>query len=595
MCTVSFVPTAIGCIITSNRDENKHRRALAPTIEEFRECQLSYPKDSKSGGTWIAIKNTGEIAVLLNGAFENHVKQSDYAKSRGFIILDLLQSACAEKAFDDLNLYEIENFTVILYKQNSLMEYRWDGTQKHKQGKDANKPHIWSSATLYSKTIAAEREQWFKDWLDTGRLVDQQNIISFHKNAGKHDAENGLIINRTNNLATVSISSVLVNQANIELLYEELETNQITKINLPIKRKANHPHPIKKWKLNLKIFSVKFFNWEYWPMHVVYAPMYFYWFYLSAKAQSFFFFSAANPLRKNAGFALEKKSETYQFLAQECYPKTILTGKNTNESALRALLSAHELEFPLIAKPDMGERGTGVKLINKLDELVAYSKNINSDFLIQQYISYPNEVGIFYHRFPGEISGKITGIVGKEFLSVTGDGVSSIEWLILKNDRHVLQYNTLKELFGSSLQQILPRGVTKLLVPYGNHCRGAKFLDLSDMVSDELVKVIDKLCQQIPEFYFGRLDIKFLNWEKLLEGKQFSVIELNGAASEPTHMYDPKHSIFFAWKEIKKHWDILYTISRTNSKIKSIPLMSTAEGMKMLNLHTKYIKEFSRK
>lgn len=342
--------------------------------------------------------------------------------------------------------------------------------------------------------------------------------------------------------------------------------------------------------LKFKIARIKLFNWEYWPMHVVYAPMYFYWFYLSAKAKSFFFFSAANPARKNAGFAMEKKSDTYHYLLQQFYPITIVCLKDTKAPELNTLMAEKGLEFPIIAKPDMGERGTGVKLIDNLTTLVEYSNKSTSDFLLQQYIDYTNEVGIFYHRIPGKEKGTITGIVGKEFLSVIGDGKSTIKELIVKNDRHILQLKTLSALGSNYLTEILPIGTEKLLVPYGNHCRGAKFVDLSNMICDDLVKSIDKLCQQIPEFYFGRLDIKYLNWEKFKQGKNFSIIELNGAASEPTHIYDPKHSIFFAWKEIIRHWDILYNISKRNAIAKSISLMSTKDGLKMLKEHSNYIK-----
>jgi len=347
------------------------------------------------------------------------------------------------------------------------------------------------------------------------------------------------------------------------------------------------------WKINLRIIAIKTFNWEFWPMHVVYAPMYFYWFYLSAKARSFFFFSAANPARRNAGFAMEKKSDSYAYLPQNCYPKTIICQQETSAQILKMMLRDKEIDFPLIAKPDMGERGAGVKLIKSFEELVEYSKLSSTSFLVQQFIGYPNEVGIFYYRLPGSEYGQITGIVGKQFLSLRGDGKSNMETLIKNNSRYLLQLKTLRELYGIQLQEILPDGEEKVLMPYGNHSRGAKFIDLTFIINETLTRSIDNFCKHLPEFYFGRLDIKFSSWEELERGEKFSIIELNGAASEPTHMYDPKHSIFFAWKEIKKHWDLLYEISKENAKKNALPLMNTAEGMKMLRDHSKHIKGLS--
>jgi hypothetical protein len=590
MCTVSFVPTPNGIIITSNRDEDNRRSAIPPVLEKYDGFELAYPKDPKSGGTWIAIKNAGTVGVLLNGAFENHVKKNRYAYSRGLILMKILKEDDPEKAFDELDLKDVENFTLVLYTAKKLISYVWDGETKHKEIKDHQLPHIWSSATLYPKNIRLEREKWFSHWLATSKNFAQSDVINFHKNTGKDDVANGLVMKRENHLQTVSITSVQFSAKAMNMRHENLISEEISAIDMPIKAAKTEHRPLKKWQLDLKIAGIKLRNWEYWPMHVVYAPMYLYWFYLSSKAKSLFFFSAANPSRTNSGFAMEKKSDTYRFLPQQYYPKTIVCEPDTKAPALKTRLEENEIIFPVIAKPEMGERGTGVKLLPDLISLIAYSKSSSSDFLVQQYIDYPNEVGIFYHRIPNQKKGEITGIVGKEFLSVIGDGKSTLAELILKSDRHILQYANLKTTYANEFDKVLYLGENKLLVPFGNHCRGAKFVDLSHQIDEQLIHVIDNLCQQIPDFYFGRLDIKFANWEDFKKGEQFAVIELNGAASEPTHMYDPKHSIFFAWGEIKKHWDILYKISKYNAAKKSIRLMNTSEGLQMLKEHQLHVK-----
>ncbi|WP_316786676.1 NRDE family protein [Pedobacter frigiditerrae] len=595
MCTVSYIPTDEGIIITSNRDENSERGcAFAPVIEKQGEYQLAYPKDPKSGGTWIAVKDNGDVAVLLNGAFENHVKLPSYRKSRGIILLEIIQSKFPEKTFDQISLAEIENFTLILYKKGSLMECRWDGFQKHKKSINVNQPCIWSSATLYSRPIRDEREQWFASWLEKEPNINQDKAIRFHQFAGTGDQENALVMARSNNISTVSITSVKITSATADMLYKDLKSGIDKEISFKIPRAKTKLSIFENLKLNFRIATIKTFNWEYWPMHLVYAPMYIYWLYLSTKARTFFFFSAANPMRLNSGFAMENKSDSYKHLDQQFYPKTVLFANGTNAPELKARLADNEICFPLIAKPDMGERGTGVKLINNLADLVDYSRQSKANFLTQEFIDYKNEVGIFYHRLPDEDYGKITGIVGKEFLMITGDGKSTLEMLIRKNDRYILQFKTLRKHYGDQLEQILSTDEEKVLVPFGNHCRGAKFIDLSYMISKNLTQVIDNVCKQLPEFYFGRLDIKFKNWNDFEQGKNFSIIELNGAASEPTHMYDPRHSIFFAWGEIKKHWDLLYKISKSNAKNKSIPLMTTVEGMKMLRAHSQHIKGLSK-
>jgi len=119
------------------------------------------------------------------------------------------------------------------------------------------------------------------------------------------------------------------------------------------------------------------------------------------------------------------------------------------------------------------------------------------------------------------------------------------------------------------------------LVPYGNHARGAMFLDDSHLVDAQLTASIDAVCKQIKGFYYGRMDVRYASWEDLRNGRNFGIVEVNGAGSEPTHMYDPKHSIFFAWKEIIRHWNILRKISLLNHR-KGIPYLSYKDGVAMM-------------
>jgi len=205
-------------------------------------------------------------------------------------------------------------------------------------------------------------------------------------------------------------------------------------------------------------------------------------------------------------------------------------------------------------------------------------------------VSFEKEAGIFYYRYPDEKRGRISGIVEKEFLSVTGDGISTIEALLRKEKRYILQLPVLRKTFGDELKRILRQGEKCLLVPYGNHVRGAKFIDASHLIDDELTVIIDRICQQVPGFYFGRLDIRYQSWEELKQAKNFTVIELNGAGSEPTHIYDPRHSIFFAWKEIARHLNILARISDINHRLLKKPYMKMSAGFEMLKANKRYVK-----
>lgn len=333
-------------------------------------------------------------------------------------------------------------------------------------------------------------------------------------------------------------------------------------------------------KLQLKIH--RFLHWEYWPFAAVYYPILPIWFYYAVRARSFFFFNAANPSIKNGGMAMESKKDIYDLIPPQFYPKTILVSStDIVENTLQRMVHAG-IVFPCIAKPDIGMKALAVKQIHNREELVAYQKKLDRDFLIQEFINYPHEIGIFYVRMPDQATGKITGIVSKEYLTITGNGRDSMMQLIKNNPRSFSQLAQLQKMYGADLNTILSKEEKFVLVPYGSHTRGAKFLDFSDKINEQLQQSFNQICTQVSGFYFGRLDIRYLNFEDLCAGKNFSIIEINGAGAEPTHIYDPKHGIFFAWKEIVKHWKWLYQISMANHQ-KGAPYLSYSEGKKMLN------------
>jgi hypothetical protein len=341
-------------------------------------------------------------------------------------------------------------------------------------------------------------------------------------------------------------------------------------------------------------FFIRLMHWEYWPFPVVYGLLFPYWFFLCLKARSFFFFNTANPHISNGGFLMESKKSIYDLIPRKYYPGTLLFSAGTDPEEIIASTRTNRFAFPLIAKPDIGMQGLSVKKINSVDELKEYAYSSKVDFLVQEFITYENELGIFYYRYPNESNGHISGIVKKEFLKVQGDGISTIRQLVLKDKRSILQLSVLEKLYGPDLHRVLALGMEELLVPYGNHARGAKFLDISHLADQELTDAIDRVCKRVDGFYYGRLDIRYESWEALKRGEQFSIVELNGAGSEPTHIYDPRHSIFRAWREIIRHWNILFHISRINHKLLKKPYMNIPQGLQMLKANREYMKLISR-
>lgn len=337
-------------------------------------------------------------------------------------------------------------------------------------------------------------------------------------------------------------------------------------------------------------FFIRLLHWEYWSFGAVYTWIYPVWFFLCLRSRSFFFFSASNPTIKNGGFLNESKKDICPLIPPQYHPKTLFFDLPANGDIVLQSLRQKGLDFPLIGKPNIGGRGRGIKVLTDEKAVRDYVSTAFLDFHIQEYVSYKKEVGIFYSRLPGETQGRISGIVRKEFLQVTGDGKTTIRNLLAQTSRGIMYKAAVERMHGDSLDAVLAEGESRVLSPYGNHARGALFLDDSNLIDQELTVSIDRICQQIPGFYYGRLDIRFDNWADLKKGEKFYIIEVNGAGSEPTHMYDPRHSLFFAWKEIIRHWVILQRISSANHK-KGVPYLSFRQGIAMFRED----KEWSRR
>ena len=233
MCTVTYIPQTDGFILTSNRDEEKHRPTIPPRIYTEKATILVYPKDEKGGGTWIAASKTGTCIVLLNGAFETHQKKQNYRKSRGAIVLEAIDTENPIDYFNKTNLLDIEPFTLIIIHSNQLTELKWDESQKHIIEHSTLETHIWSSATLYNQEQRDLRKSWFVDFLQKNKIRDEEKILSFHTNTHPENSKFGLVINRDNILKTVSISQLVFSNNKIKMRYiDKINNAPIKEISL---------------------------------------------------------------------------------------------------------------------------------------------------------------------------------------------------------------------------------------------------------------------------------------------------------------------------------------------------------------------------
>lgn len=307
----------------------------------------------------------------------------------------------------------------------------------------------------------------------------------------------------------------------------------------------------------MRIWLHKLRHWEYWPVYIIYLPAFFLWIGYMIRFRKIKFFELANPGIKNGGFYGDSKYEIYKLLPPGTYPKTILIRPNVKLNP-DELIKEYNLHLPLIAKPDVGLRGIGVQKITNVEEWDSYHKASKQNYLIQEFIEFPNEIGLFYYRLPNSENSKISGITIKKFLSVTGNGNDTIEKLLKENPRFAIQIPTLIK--SINLNEILKTGESRLLVPYGNHNRGTEFLDGKKYITEKMQETFNEILKKAEGFYFGRLDIRYNTFKELEQGLNFSIIELNGVKSEPTHIYDPKYSFWKGQLEIFRHQKIMKKI-----------------------------------
>jgi uncharacterized protein with NRDE domain len=227
MCTVTYIPSSKKIFITSNRDEKSWRfPAIPPQAYEFGSGKVYFPKDRNAGGTWIAVHENGNVIVLLNGGFEFHESTPPYRKSRGLILLDLVQHDSPFDFFRSINLEEIEPFTLVIWQDNELFECRWDGEKKYAKQIDKSIAHIWSSATLYNAEITAKRKKWFDEWMKERNDFLQTDIMHFHQFTGDGDTHNDLAMNRDGKVFTVSITGIEISNHNAQITYLDLPENK---------------------------------------------------------------------------------------------------------------------------------------------------------------------------------------------------------------------------------------------------------------------------------------------------------------------------------------------------------------------------------
>lgn len=329
----------------------------------------------------------------------------------------------------------------------------------------------------------------------------------------------------------------------------------------------------RRWLLKFEWRNIaRLRHWEFWPGWMFYPPVAMYCLWLAIKYRGLTLPTAANPGIFSGGIVGESKmamlDELFATSPEFTAEAALIEGGmlTARKRALDDCIARLGLEYPFIIKPDVGQRGAGIKLVQDAQQAENYLRQTDAPLVLQRYASGPHEIGIFYYRFPHESRGHIFAITEKIFPIIVGDGRHTLAELI-ENDpraRHVA--DTYLKRFAVRRNDILAAGEQLKLVEAGNHAQGCIFRDGMRLNTPELAARIDDISQKLTGFFIGRYDIRYASEADLSAGTTFQIIELNGAASEATSIYDARNSLWTAYRTLFQQWELVFAIGAMNRK-----------------------------
>jgi hypothetical protein len=315
---------------------------------------------------------------------------------------------------------------------------------------------------------------------------------------------------------------------------------------------------------------------EFWPTWVMYLPVVLQWLALSLRHGSLTLPLVANPKLKLSGMVGVPKSELLAQASGHCADATLTWFVHTiNEKALetqveiiKSKMEEYDLTFPVVCKPDIGCRGSGVKLVKNEEQLLRYLRAYPEDsgVMVQRLATHEAEAGVFYVREPNQTQGKIVSLALKYMPYVVGNGKDTLAKLIESDERASQLQHLYLERHKDHLNDIIPNNEPYRLVFSASHCRGAVFKDANKYITEALTHRINEIMSDLPEFYYGRLDIKFPSVEELQAGRGIEIVEINTASSESLHIWDSDTSLSTAIGSLLYQYKTLFTLGSQNRK-----------------------------
>ena len=307
----------------------------------------------------------------------------------------------------------------------------------------------------------------------------------------------------------------------------------------------------------------KFFSNSIFPFWFFHIPILPYFLYLSVRSRSLAFFTNVNPEIFSGGFINSSKIKVLKGVDAKYLPNSIYVSRKINPDKLQQKLIQKGITYPFILKPDKGERGLGVVKIDDYQKLIEQINTIQSKCIIQEFINYPLEFGILYYKNPLQDIGEIASITLKQIPNIIGDGKSTLRDLVIKKygDTHFENIDV------TNLDLVLEKDQFFYLEYIAHRNKRCVFKNYNHIYTKELLETFDKITSRIPNFHFGRFDVKANSIEDLISGKNLKILEINGVNSLPIHIFDPDYSFFQCYRDLHAHWRLIYKISVINTSL----------------------------
>lgn len=314
------------------------------------------------------------------------------------------------------------------------------------------------------------------------------------------------------------------------------------------------------------------------PPALFYLPLVMNWFWLGLRHGSLTLPTAANPKIFTGGMWGESKSSYFDDVARPerawiadyvVVTRTASLAADLGQ-ANEALRSAG-LTFPLMAKPDIGWHGHGVRRIDEPAQLADYLTGFPADcrLMLQRYVPYAAEAAVLYARLPGEATGRVLSLTLRYFPHVVGNGRSTVRELIRrdaraswKSDLHLGVDPTHRGI--CDLDRVPACGEVVQIALIGNQRAGALYRDGSAHITPALEQRFDAIACSMTEFHYGRFDLRFDSIAALMRGEGLAILEINGIGGEGIDCWDPRLSVREVYRRLTEQQRLLFEIGRGN-------------------------------